>query len=473
MALFLIITALLLRIGAAFFSHGYNHIDEHFQVLEPAFGLVHGYSIHFWEWELGARSWIAPGVFSYAIRFFEALGVTDALKLAGCLRAVTGIYSTIGVWFLWLLARELLPRVPALVVLAFFTFWPRFVYFSVHPLSETLCAPLIYAAIYLIWSKARTKTSFSGGLFAAGLLMMLAVFLRLPVLILTFSMAFSLWFLPSKKPLQMFLAGSFVGFTSLGFFDLLTWGHWFQSPIQYLKFNLIEGQAAAQFGRQPWHRYFTAIFRYFQPLAAVILVCGLFISSRIARSKNDRLWIFLFIQFIFFFTIHSLIGHKEDRFIYPVLPLLVLCASPALVKLTHDFKFSRHFALLGIVLFAFAFMQNLERTPWRHHSDIVHVFSKLGKDPRVRGIATEWQHAGYFYLRRKIPYEIKDEKTIMTLATDPQKNPSQINAFYFTVSPSEKRIEEISTAFRVQGLKPPACAQEKAGYDDLRLVICN
>lgn len=474
MALFLIVIALLLRLSAAFFSHGYNHIDEHFQVLEPAFGLVHGYSIQFWEWERGARSWLAPGAFSYAIRFFESQGVTDSLQMASCLRAVTGIFSTLGIWFLWLLARELLPRTPALWVLAFFTFWPRFIYLGVHPLSETLCAPLIYIAIYLAWKSQKNAWL----AFVAGSLLVIASFLRIPAVLLVFSTAVFMALLPSKRPLQAFLLGSLVMGVGLGFFDRMTWGQWFQSPLQYLKFNLWEGQSTAQFGHQPWHRYITSIFRYFQPLMAILLLFGFFLSSRWALTKETsfkevRLWIFLAALFIFFFAIHSLIGHKEDRFIYPVIPLFVICAAPALAKFMKDYRFSRHFALFFVVLFPFALTQNHERTPWRHHSDIVHVFHKLGLDPEVRGIATEWQHAGYFYLRRKIPYEIRNEKTISSLATDPKVNPSRINAYYFTVTPSEKRIEEIGDAFHNQGKSAPHCSQQKAHYDDLRLVICH
>ncbi len=122
-----------------------------------------------------------------------------------------------------------------------------------------------------------------------------------------------------KRTLTVFgvLCGWAVVF---GLLDKLTWGDWFHSAIKYLQFNLIENKSAG-WGTSSWSHLLTHLFSSMIGLtllfAAALLVC---------LWKKPGLAIVA----IVFLGLHSAIGHKEIRFLMPVLPLLAACVGIAM-----------------------------------------------------------------------------------------------------------------------------------------------
>src|SRR6516165_3040698 len=58
----IIVAGLTLRICLAIAFPDIYHPDEVFQTLEPAHRLVTGWGIVTWEWRVGIRSWLLPGI---------------------------------------------------------------------------------------------------------------------------------------------------------------------------------------------------------------------------------------------------------------------------------------------------------------------------------------------------------------------------------------------------------------------------
>jgi hypothetical protein len=87
--------------------------------------------------------------------------------------------------------------------------------------------------------------------------------------------------------------------------------------FNYLQYNWVEGRAAADYGVQPWHRYFseTAKFYGFAPA----FVFGILMI----RRRIQWPWAFMA---LFPLVALSLIAHKEGRFIYGSLWLWVPAA---------------------------------------------------------------------------------------------------------------------------------------------------
>jgi hypothetical protein len=105
---------------------------------------------------------------------------------------------------------------------------------------------------------------------------------------------------------------------ALGLLDRLTWGHWFHSARVYLEFNLSEGKAS-QWGTAGPDYYVRVLFRAMpaMTLTAAVLFC---VGGWRAPSLGGTALLFL--------LAHSLVPHKELRFILPALPLV--CATAAL-----------------------------------------------------------------------------------------------------------------------------------------------
>ena len=98
---------------------------------------------------------------------------------------------------------------------------------------------------------------------------------------------------------------------------------WVFTPFEYARANLIEGKAAA-FGVKPWWFYGGQILLYLVPPFSLVLF-GLLGAAAWFCRRHVLVWAALP-----FLVGHTLIGHKEARFLIPItyalVPLLVLAA---------------------------------------------------------------------------------------------------------------------------------------------------
>src|SRR5712691_1351833 len=70
----LIVLGVLLRLVPTVFVPSINWGDEIFQTVEPAHRLVFGYGLVAWEFELGMRSWLLPGVIAGLMELSRIIG---------------------------------------------------------------------------------------------------------------------------------------------------------------------------------------------------------------------------------------------------------------------------------------------------------------------------------------------------------------------------------------------------------------
>ena len=97
--------------------------------------------------------------------------------------------------------------------------------------------------------------------------------------------------------------------------DWLGYGRPFSSVISYLAFNS-DPANIAQFPRGPWHQYLGTLAGLLIPPASLLLLVGFF---RTARSAPRVFW-----PTLAFLVLHSLYPGKQERFLLPVLPLVLL-----------------------------------------------------------------------------------------------------------------------------------------------------
>jgi phosphatidylinositol glycan class B len=111
-----------------------------------------------------------------------------------------------------------------------------------------------------------------------------------------------------------------------GLLDWITWGSPFHHVVEYIRFNWTES-GADQFGvEEPWTYARTLLVT--APLLALLLLpatAGLIRRSREAHAPLVVGWLYL--------IVHSAIGHKEPRFLVPVVPLLAALSAAGLVAL--------------------------------------------------------------------------------------------------------------------------------------------
>jgi hypothetical protein len=108
------------------------------------------------------------------------------------------------------------------------------------------------------------------------------------------------------------------------------WGGWFHSAVVYLRFNLIEGRAA-NWGTAPW-TYYPRFLLSSMPEVTVLLALGGLLALRKAPGVASLVLVFA--------VVHMAVGHKELRFILPVLPVACALVGVGLTALV-DFLASR------------------------------------------------------------------------------------------------------------------------------------
>lgn len=415
----------LLRVVVAFTTHGFYHPDEHQQYLEKAHGIVFGPHFVWWEYVRGVRHMLWPGVLAGLLWLQQAVGLTNPLNQAAVIRALIGssvvVTSTLLAWD-WLRAGRVRA---ALCLTGLAAFSPEFVFVSVRTLSETAAIVPLMLGIYFMSRRPWLTGALLGVAFAVRFqtLFLTAGFLGVVLFdwLRTRSAA-------TRSAFTQLAAGLFAALLVAGFIDRLTWGAWFHSPIEYVRANVLEG-IAGQFGVSPWYSYalwFGATLVEISPVAIAALCVG--------GPREPRL---LGAAAVFLLG-HHVIGHKEARFLWPLLPIAFVLIAVGFERLCASFRPALVSSAL-VVTFLLGSAVSVAELPWNPSpsAEASLALARLGRRADLRGVATFgvacWD-VGYFYLRRDVPFltSLADDE-----AREMQRHPAWIKVNYLIINNEE------------------------------------
>lgn len=305
-----------LRLWLAFNDDGIYWPDEIYQSLEPAHRLVFGYGLVAWEFIDGARNWALPGLVAAVMKLAsifssEPRGYLGAVRVFFC---AISLATAVGIFRL---ARAFeASTFSSAVGAALFLGGAPFIYFAPRAMSETASALPVVIGLALLQPKdARLRTQVLGAA-----LLGLAVFLRLHSAVFCAG-AFVMLAAQRRWRAALGVGATFaVAAILFGLLDRLTWGSWFHSAIKYLEFNVVEGRSA-QWG--------TAAFTYYARVLWTALGPAWPVSVALACLAWKRAPGLLGMA-VAFFALHSLVPHKELRFLLPALPVLFAAAAVGL-----------------------------------------------------------------------------------------------------------------------------------------------
>ena len=310
-----------LRLWMATHDDGVFWPDEIYQGLEPAHRLIFGYGIVAWEFQEGARNWAFPGFIALVLKGCQMLGVTDPRTYVMAVRAVFGLVGVATAAATYQLARSLgAAALAAAAGASIFAFAAPAIYFAPRAMSESAAALLVALGLAL----ALPPRARSWRLLLGTVLLALAVFLRLQTAIFGIGLVAVLALRSPRRPALLSLTTFAAGMLLFGLTDLLTWGSWFHSAIAYLNANLVHGRSLT-WGVSPISYYPKVILTSMGP--AGLLMLGL-AAAGLRRSPA------LFALAAVFAVAHSLVPHKELRFLLPDLPLLCALAALGLDQLS-------------------------------------------------------------------------------------------------------------------------------------------
>jgi hypothetical protein len=322
-----IAVAAALRLAAALLSPGFAFHDDHFEVVEVA-----------QHWLDGARDWLGnpdslrslvyPGLHFALFAGLERLGVTDPQQKMLVVRLLNGAWSMLTVLYGYRIAEAVggrdRARVAGLLVAAF---WLA-PFSAVRDLVEIACQPPLMIALWLLVRSPGGPGRRDALL--AGLWLGVAFTIRFQILVVPGALGLVLLLQRRIAPALLLGAGTVVSAAVLqGGSDWIGYGRPFSSFLAYLAYNS-DPRHVATFPTGPWHRYLGTLLGFLVPPTSLLLLAGVVGTAR-------RLPLLFWPAFAFV-AVHSIYPGKQERFLFPVLPLLLVLAAVGARDLAERFR---------------------------------------------------------------------------------------------------------------------------------------
>ncbi|KIL00916.1 glycosyltransferase family 22 protein [Paxillus rubicundulus Ve08.2h10] len=336
------------RVLVAIFTQSYFQPDEYFQALEPAHKYVFGYGHLTWEWinpePLRSMLYPAVNIPMYWLLKVSGLEVYPSLVVAGP-RAIHGLLAALTDVWVWKLSSIVLGSasgkgvaIHATVALSCFLSLTSF--FHSLSLSRSLSNSLetsltTVALCHFPWDVASALSS----LLDLQKLRRCIVFAALTcavrptnAIIWVYMFALLFWRLRTNTKLlvRTLLDCAIIGFTAiLGIFALDTWFYG-RPTLTLLNFLRVNASPVSSFyGSSPWHYYLSQALPILCTTTLPFVLHGLWLAFREDEAKLRILagcigWTVF---------VYSLMGHKEWRFLHPLLPIMHIFATRSIVQL--------------------------------------------------------------------------------------------------------------------------------------------
>lgn len=386
---------LALRLAAAWTQTYVLYADETMQYFEQGHRLAFGMGAVPWEFADGIRSWLLPGLIGGIMRVCAVFS-DDPMVYVRMTRTlcVALSMSVAAVGFrLGLRAHGL---AGAILTGGFCAIWFDLVYFAPVAMTEVLAAHCAIIALYLGESGPGPRRAFW-----IGALLGLAVCLRYQ-----YAPALApavLWRVRDARSVWVWLCLGFLAalLPIAGILDLLTLGLPFQSIWLNFVRNTLQGVASGNGTEGPFY-YLAYLMTAFPGLPVFLLLAAIgarrFPSLAIAAAGV--------------FLLHSLVPHKEVRFIYLTLaasPILIgLGCADLLARLPRRAAWMTPAVLAGAAVLSavMAFGPALGGR-WAFTRGTVHVFLAAHRAQGLSGLKVmdmkPWMSGGYTYLHRDVP----------------------------------------------------------------------
>lgn len=310
---FLIIglVGIVFRIIAVFFSQGYAMHDDHFVYIETSFswlkgldigGLLHQSSS---DDNQSIYNYLYPKILYFIFKIVD-LSPKESMYF---IRFIHALWSMVTFYFGYKIALKISTKSQTLFIAWLLAILWIFPFLSVRNLVEFICVPFLMIGIYLTLGQKRS-------LFISSLFFALAISFRFQVILVPLGIILGFIFQKKWKE-SLLLIISLVLFIGIvdGTLGLIYFHKPFGHIINYIKLNILTPSPHTQGN----------IFTYLGTLASFFIVLGPFfmwsVFTKIPK-KNIPLWG----GFMFFFVVHSLISNKQERFLFPILPLFIILA---------------------------------------------------------------------------------------------------------------------------------------------------
>jgi hypothetical protein len=422
----LVALAILLRLQPILVEPSAVWPDEIFQTTEPAHRLVFGNGLVAWEFQLGVRSWMLPGIIAGLMELSRLIGDGPDYYLPMIAVGFAALAAApVVCCFLW--CRPLFGVTGALLAGLAVAVAAEPVYFGARTLSETVAGHLLVVALWVL--EPGYPVIFRRRLFVGGALLGLVFATRVQLApAIGVAMLWTNW-RAARGRRGATLAGMAAILAAAAVLDTLTLGYPFASVWRYVLYNVFYG-VSSTFGVEPWPYYLLGELGVWGGAGATILLLTAIGAWRLPL---------LLVVAIAILGVHSGIAHKEYRFIYPAIVPLTVLAGVGLAQMAswgREWLIGRSMpvtaaaatsAALAVAWWGLASLQvwngaTLDaHRQWMHDSLVAASFVAHGPAPcgvGLYGLGNDWKaYGGYTYFHRPAPmYWPKDEAALAAAA---------------------------------------------------------
>ncbi|XP_066366754.1 mannosyltransferase APTG1-like [Miscanthus floridulus] len=392
--------ALAFRAVNALLVRTYFNPDEHWQCLEVAHRVAFGYGHLTWEWKRGLRSYLHPLIFAALYKILALLHLDTPWVMVMAPRLLQSVFAAFGDLYLYKFSKLIFNgQVAQWTLFSQLVNW--FMFFCItRTLSNSLETVLTVAGLYYWFTAIESSKATSvvskqhaaceqsvSSRKMALLIAALSCAIR-PTSAVTWIYVGLLDFIQMKSKFRfVFLDVIPVGAIVLAVTTLLDWwmyGSRVIVPLNFLKFNLFSS-GGDYYGTHVFHWYFTQGFPSMIWTFLPFAMCGI-VKSWEWRLSGLIAWVL---------GVYSILGHKEFRFVLPVLPLALMFSGYCLAAMSQFKGKNQHgkrslsrlqlsVILLVITNVPMALYMSLFHQ--RGTEDVMYYLSKEAHDGRVKSV---------------------------------------------------------------------------------------
>jgi len=307
----ILLVAFVIRMLSVLFAKGYGMHDDHFTIIETSRSWAEGWDFQGWlQTKPQGHSFFYPLLMYFFFKFLSFLGIESLDSQMYFVRLVHALLSLLIIYFSHKIVFRTSndKKLSNIVAWALCLLWCM-PWLSVRNLVEIVCIPFL---LWSTWLYIRNKYPRPKDVLLSAIVMGIALAFRYQLL--TFIGGFGLAMLIYKqwKNALIWSITIVITFSLTQISDVFLWKEPFVEMKEYFLYNLLTEDIYPHGG---FFKYIGVLLGILVPPLSVFILFGFFYGYR-------RL--FLFLPSFCFLFLHSLIPNKQERFIFPIIPFVII-----------------------------------------------------------------------------------------------------------------------------------------------------
>lgn len=345
---------------AVIFSKGFGMQDDHFLIIEVAQSWADGYDFNNWlpSNNPGAvptgHSFFYTGLHFLFFKLMNLIGFYDPQGKMYIIRFIHALFSLLTIIYGFKITAKIAGIVTAKhtgLILGLLWFVP---FLSVRNLVEIVCIPFLVYGTWRIISFEDRKIRYKFFYWlVTGIVFGMSVNFRLQNVLFLGGLGLALLILKKWKETFFIASGSVIALAACQWpTDLFFWGYPFAEFIEYIRYNATHYN---DYIVLDWYNYILFLSGILIPPVSLFLFFGFL------RTWRKHLVIFL--PVFIFLAFHSYFPNKQERFIFPVVPFLIILGMTGWYSFVEKSKFREKFPRLLKASWVFFWTINLILLP--------------------------------------------------------------------------------------------------------------